>query len=319
MVIAICIYVYLYLFIRNPVSGHERTFTNHKGLLSFTFYLLPFYFYLIALAMGIKTGLALLLLSSGLWLPNQAQAQPQQDTKLLPFFDNVNNPVTVGFPAGQQVDISPPAPQLNRFDQAVLKACGPIGTKVSPDKFKQLLSEYPDILNKLQQASGGELRPGRNSSAEFMEDLTNIWFKRRGFEHIFCGEIYNANDIGGLHFYGRYLQLQNEGIGGRLANNSRREEVIPGVIYTMGVVIKQRNRIIKDNIKGYGYLSTAEEMLLDVTKIYKLQGSSEGACIFNVRDRETGKTFPTVFVRKEKGIVTFYPDATPSGPGCKTS
>jgi Bacterial EndoU nuclease len=273
----------------------------------------------IKLAMRLKTGFALFLLASGFWLQNQAQAQPQQDTKLLPFFDNENNPVKVGFPAGQQVDISPPAPKLNQFDEAVLQTCGPIGTKVSPDKFKQLLSQYPDILKKLQQASGGELRPNRKSSAPFLEDLTNIWFKRRGFEHIFCGEIYNANDIGGLHFYGRYLQLQNQGIGGRLPNNSRREEVVPGVIYTMGVVIKQGDIIVKDIIKGYGYLSTAEEMLLDVTKIYKLQGSSEGACISNVRDRETGKTFPTVFVRKEKGIVTFYPDATPSGPACKTS
>lgn len=110
--------------------------------------------------MWLKTGFALLLLASGFWLQNHAQAQPQQNTQLLPFFDNENNPVKVGFPAGQQVDISPPAPKLNQFDEAVLKTCGPMGTKVSPDKFKQLLSQYPDVLNKLYSASGGETASG---------------------------------------------------------------------------------------------------------------------------------------------------------------
>ncbi|MDF5709037.1 MAG: EndoU domain-containing protein [Nostoc sp. S4] len=247
---------------------------------------------------------------------NPVDAQLQENTKLLPFFDNIDNPVPVRFPPGQKVDITPPPPQLNSFDGAVLKICGPIGSKVSANNFKQLLSFYPDVLLKVQQVSGGELRLGRKNKAQFIEDLTNIWFKHHGFEHIFCGEIYNANDIGGLHFYGRYLQLQNDGIGGRLPNNQEREEVIPGVIYTMGVVIKQKNLTVTDIIKGYGYLSNAEEILLDATKIFKLQGNNEGSCIYNVRDRQTGKSFPTVFVRKEKAIITYYPDATPQGAKC---
>lgn len=262
--------------------------------------------------------LTLLILACSLVWQNSVRGQSQPDAKLLPFFDNIDNPVPVGFPKGQQLDITPPPPQLNRFDETVLKMCGPVGTKVSPNQFKQLLAYYPDILQKLQQVTNGELRPGRKQKAQFIEDLTNIWFKRRGFEHIFCGEIYNANDIGGLHFYGRYLQLQNEGIGGRLPNNQAKEEVVPGVIYTMGVVIKQPNRTVTDVIKGYGYLSNAEEMLLDTTKIFKLQGNTEGACIYNLRDRDTGKSFPTVFVREQKAIITFYPDATPQGAKCKS-
>ncbi|MBD2724912.1 EndoU domain-containing protein [Nostoc sp. FACHB-892] len=262
--------------------------------------------------------LAFLVLVSPFSWQNSVKAQPQPNTQLLPFFDNVDNPVTVRFPAGQKVDITPSPPLLNPFDKAVLNLCGPIGTRVSSNNFKQLLSYYPDVLQKLQQVSGGELRPGRKNKAQFLEDLTNIWFQRRGFEHIFCSEIYNANDIGGLHFHGRYLQLQNEGIGGRLPNNQGREEVVPGVIYTMGVVIKQKNRTVTDVIKGYGYLSNAEEMLLDATRIYKLQGNNDGACIYNVRDQETGKSFPTVFVTKEKAIITYYPDATPQGARCKS-
>ena len=189
----------------------------------------------------------------------------------------------------------------------------------NPNAFKRLLSQYPDVVEKLQQITNGELRPGRRSRSEFINDLTDIWFQRKGFEHIFCGEIYNQNDIGGLHFYGRYLQLQQQGIGGRLPNNTRRQEVVPGIIYTMGVVIKQKHRTVTDVIKGYGYLSNSLEILLDVTQIHKLQGNSEGACIYQVRDRDTGQTFPAVFVRREQAIITFYPDATPKGRQCKTN
>lgn len=270
----------------------------------------------IQLAKLVASGFTILLLAFPLWVQKPVNAQ--QDPKLLPFFDNEDNPVPVGFPAGQQLDISPPPPKLNPFDEAVLKICGPISTRISSNKFKQLLSYYPDVLQKLQKVSGGELRPGRKQKAEFIEDLTNIWFKSRGFEHIFCGEIYNANDIGGLHFYGRYLELQNQGIGGRLANNQAREEVVPGVIYTMGVVIKQGNTIVTDVIKGYSYVTNAQEMLLATTQVFKAQGNTEGACIYNLRDQETGKSFPTVFVRKEKAIITFYPDATPKGEKCKS-
>jgi len=262
-------------------------------------------------------GLTSLLLFSSMGLNNRVNAQ-QENTELLPFFDNQDNPVLVNHPSGAKLDITPPAPQLNSFDKAVLKTCGKIGSRVRPSEFKQLLSDYPEVLTNIQKATKGELRPGRRRKSEFLQDLTNIWFKNKGFEHIFCGEIYNENDIGGLHFYGRYLQLQNEKIGGRLPVNPGRQEVIPGVIYTMGVVIKQPNRTVRDEIKGYGYLSNAEELLTDVTKVYKQQKNTEGACIYQQLDKQTGTSFPTVFVRKNRGIITFYPDATPRGKRCKS-
>ncbi|TVP59797.1 MAG: hypothetical protein EA343_19130 [Nodularia sp. (in: Bacteria)] len=65
------------------------------------------------------------------------------------------------------------------------------------------------------------------------------------------------------------------------------------------------------------YLSNAQELLVDATRIFKLQGNSERACIFNVRDQDTGITFTKVFVRRQNAIVTFYPDATPQGANCK--
>ena len=252
------------------------------------------------------------------WLRLEAiQAQPAENPSLQPFFDRVNNPVNVAFPRGQKLDITPPPPQLNLFDQAVLRTCGSIGTRVKAESFKKLLSQYPDVLQKAQQLSGGELRLGRRSKSQFSEDLTAIWFNKQGFEHIFCGEINSVTDIGGLHFYGRYLQLQNASIGGRLPNNSQQEEVVSGVIYTIGVVLKQGDRRVTDTLKGYPYVSNAQEILLDVTKAVKTQGNTEGACLYPVRDKETGNSFQAVFVRENNAIITFYPDATPKGKACK--
>jgi Bacterial EndoU nuclease len=260
----------------------------------------------------LNTGLFLCLL--GLTFPAYSQ---KQDEKLIPFFDNQDNPVPVANPRGQQLDISPPAPQLNEFDQALLQACGDIGTNVNPERFKQLMRSHSAILQEIQQAAGGELRPGRKGNSEFIQDLTNIWFQHKGFDHIFCGEVRSAQKIGGLHFAGRYLQLQNQGIAGILPNNEANQEAIPGVAYTFGVVIKQGNKTMTDTLKGYGYLSNAEEILVDATRLFKQQETFEGACIANIKDVETGKTIPTVFVRKEGAIVTYYPDATPQGIKCK--
>jgi hypothetical protein len=268
-----------------------------------------------------------------LWLGVTSHTQPQQanvyptppnnrlavqaNATLLPFFDEINNPVTVGFPAGQKVDITPPPPQLNAFDQSVLQICGPIGSRVRAETFKKLLSDYPQVLRQVKQAVG-ELRPGRKSDAEFLDDLTAIWFNRRGFEHIFCGEINNSTTIGGLHFAGRYLQLQTQGIAGRLPNNSNREEVIPGEVYTLGVVIQQENRTVTANMKSYAYHSHAQEILTDATKAFKAQSSSQADCIYTVRDSETRQSFPAVFVRNDSAIITFYPDVTPKGKKCGT-
>jgi hypothetical protein len=263
--------------------------------------------------------------SCGTFKPSQVSSPPVNvnpqvgsNTALLPFFDNINNPEQHGFPRGQKVDITPPAPQLSQFDLDVLKTCGPIGSKVRANDFKQLISNYPELLNKIQQAVGGELLPTRKTPEEFRDDLTAAWFNRGGFEHIFCGEVEGLQQIGGLHFVGRYLQLQNQKIGGRLPNNLEKEEVIPGVVYTLGVVIKNGQQTVTDDRKGYALVSSASEILLDGTKALKKQGNAQGACILPVMDEDSGKSYNAVFVKDRSSIVTFYPDATPNGKPCRS-
>ena len=237
---------------------------------------------------------------------------------LLAFFDEIDNKEIHRFPAEELADITPPPPLLSEFDQAVLNACGPIGTKVKPSAFKQLMLDHPDLLQQIKDAVGGELLPTRNTDEEFLDDLTAVWNDREGFEHIFCGELEGPTKIGGLHFAGRYLQLQEQGIGGRLPKNLNKEEVVPGSIYTLGVVIKKDGKTWLDDIKGYGLVSDAQELLLDGTKAFKAQGGAEGACILPVEDDDTGTSYKAVFVKGSApgkaadAIVTLYPDATPS-------
>ncbi|WP_083901747.1 EndoU domain-containing protein [Pseudanabaena sp. PCC 6802] len=245
-------------------------------------------------------------------------ASSQPNNALLPFFDTSTSEVLVEVnrPQRRVVDITPPPPALNDFDRAVLRTCGPIGTKLKSSDVRRLLSEYPSVVSAIRAAVGGSLVAGRNSPAEFLDDLTSIWTKREGFEHIFCGELEGATKIGGLHFLGRYLQLQQNGQGGRLANNRDREEVIPGVLYTLGVVIKKDGQTWTDELKGYSYVNNAEELMLAATKAYKERGNAQGACILSVRDADSGKNYQAVFVKDRDAIVTFYPDATPQGRSC---
>ncbi|MCU0549239.1 MAG: EndoU domain-containing protein [Leptolyngbya sp. Prado105] len=238
-------------------------------------------------------------------------------SQLLPFFDLDNNPVRVGVPRNRQVDITPPAPQLNEFDRKVLATCGEFGSSVGTVSLRRLFAESPEVVQSIKTAVGGEIFPGRRSDQQFQDDLLAIWANRKGFEHIFCGEIRGAQKIGGLHYAGRYWQLQQAGIAGRLPNNSRSEEVVEGEIYTLGVEVRQGNRVIRDAKKGYSYVSDAQELLTDATVAFKHLRSnstsdSKSVCLFTVRDASVKVPFKAVFVKTQRGIVTFYPDATPS-------
>ena len=240
------------------------------------------------------------------------------NSSLLPFFDTKTNPVAVNFPRGEQKDISPRPPELNVFDRKILTLCGAgFDAPVSDVKFRQLMTFYPDVVRKLKQATGGELKPNRNSDSQFLDDLTAIWFEQKGFKHIFCGEK-DGKSIGGLHFVGRYLELQQNGIGGRIlrTGDGRKatQEVVDGEIYTFGVAIVQNGRLIADNpIKGYPYTLNAQEMLLEGTrgfKLFKSDSRESKGCLLTIAVPGT-TPYQAVFVKKAGAIRTFYPDATP--------
>jgi Bacterial EndoU nuclease len=236
--------------------------------------------------------------------------------RLPPFFDRVDNPELHNFPVSQEVDITPPPPQLNEFDRDLLQVCGNLGDRVHRESFKALMRAYPEVLERIHNAVDGEIFRGRKTKSEFLEDLTAIWFKRQGFQHIFCGVIHDRN-LKGLHYFGRYLELQEKGLAGRLPYNWHEEEVIPGVVYTLGVLLKYGQHTIVDRRNGYALITDAIELLIAATQAFKSQPRGKSVCTFSVIDREEGVSYPAVFVKEDDAIVTFFPDATPEHPSCK--
>jgi hypothetical protein len=247
-------------------------------------------------------------------------ARPSRKPRFQPFFDNHHNPEKVGF--GGSVDMTPPAPRLDAFDRAVNELCGAIGSKISPRAFQATMRAHPNVLNAVSTFTEGRIfaqeQPPPNLDA-YLDQLTDAWFSSHGFEHIYCGEL-NQGKIGGLHFWGRYFDLQQQQLGGRLPNNTSREEVMPGAIYSVGVEMAVRGRIVRAPMKGYGVTLSAADILKTGTKAMvdnPTQSTRNDACLLQVQD--DGKNFKMVFVRKANGIRTLYPDATPStsAPACR--
>jgi hypothetical protein len=234
-----------------------------------------------------------------------------------PFFDTVDNPVDTR--TGRH-DITPPAPMLTAFDVAAAGICGAPGTRVTKAQFRSLFTDHPDVLSRLMAFTGNSVfadRKPRPTAETYLDDLVEAWFHKHGFDHIFCGEPERRNgrkSIGGLHFHARYLALQETGAACRLDNHAS-NEVSPGVIYSMGVIMHHPKRgVFKHPIKGYGLTLSGEDLFKVVTRAFVENPStqvdqSEG-CLLSVED--DGQTFKAVFVRRKGGIRTFFPDATPN-------
>jgi hypothetical protein len=257
--------------------------------------------------------------------PDRPIAKPtpaaQKNMEFQPFFDRESQSEQLRSPTGRSVDATPPLPQLNKFDQQVLSVCGEFGARVDPADVRQLFEQSPAVVKQIKQAVDGEIFPGRSRPAEFLDDLVQIWTENHAFSHIFCGEMKGAG-IGGLHYVGRYAQLQQQGKAGRLPDNQSEEEVQEGAVYTVGIELQARGRVLRDRKKGYAYPSDAAELLEDGTWAFKQfqPGNTEGtrSCLYSVNDPDA-KPFAMVFVKTDRAIVTLYPDATPprSQPHCE--
>lgn len=238
-----------------------------------------------------------------------------------PFFDEQYNPVKVDFPKNQMRDITPPAPPITPFGEKVLETCGEFGGGIGSAKIEALLSgpEAEEVIGLVKDEIGCELFGGCSNSV-IIEELAQIWSRSKGFAHIFCGEP-DGGKMGGLHYFGRYLQMQENGWGGPLPTDKGKEEIEEGLIYTLGVQYLWQDRVREDRIKGYPYTLDATEIFLHATKAFELTGArTEGkkACLYTVPADDEGESFKAVFVIKNRGIRTFYPDATPnlSMPAC---
>ena len=230
----------------------------------------------------------------------------------LPFFDSIDNPIPAGF--GGLADITPPPQPIEPFGEAINAACGEPGKVVSRAEFKTMMRRHTEVLEGIMAFTDGRVfadRPRRDDVDRYLDDLTDAWFAIRAFDHIFCGEPTPGGNIGGLHYHGRYQQLQADGSACRVANFSR-NEVVSGVIYSMGVRIRMPGGDATAPIKGYGLTMSGEDIFKVVTRAFAENptlSSSSAGCLLEVSD--DGHDFTTVFVRRRAGIRTFFPDATP--------
>lgn len=232
-----------------------------------------------------------------------------------PFFDD--DPVTA---------YRPPAPALDGFDRAVLRACGPIRGRATAAEFEALIFEHIALIRPRLPAAWH----GLDDSA-IHRKLAGIWLGRDGFDHIFCGE-WGKGRIGGLHFRGRYLQLQREAAACFRATD--RLELRPGLIYTIGVASADGAEFAP--IKGYALTQSALDILALGTAGFSAC-CGPGADWLPYRDRFSRQ----VFVRSDEGgpdeagqaimnrlicgarnragttdaaLITLYPDASPVEP-----
>ena len=229
----------------------------------------------------------------------------------LKFFDDETNPVKTG--KGFK-DITPPAPPLDKFDKDVLNFCGAPGKVTTAEGFKSLMKSNPDVLKNVFKFTDGKVFQEKNKHSDvnaYLNDLTAAWYSLHAFDHIFCGEK-SGRSIGGLHFHGRYQQLESTNEICRM-NNFNSNEVIEGTIYSMGVEMKLANNdIIRHSIKGYGLTLNASDMLLSATRAFSENPTNSNKsehCILGLNDGNA--IYDMVFVRRSNGIRTYYPDATP--------
>jgi hypothetical protein len=171
--------------------------------------------------------------------------------------------------------------------------------------------ELADDLSRIREALGSAVRGGAVSRARFADELTALWFAEDGFRHVFCGEP-GEDRLGGLHFKGRFLQMQERGWGGLAA--CERSEIDPP-IYTIGVEYLtpsgQRERVCP---KGYSIGLGARALLIEATKAFRSQQvhrAGEAMCLHRIGTARS-RSYYAVLVSRSGAIRTFYPDVSPS-------
>jgi Bacterial EndoU nuclease len=221
-----------------------------------------------------------------------------------PFFDTNDEPN----------DPSPQPPTLSAFDRAMLKVCGEWGSRPRQAAFRAALdnASLAADVTRIHQALGGSILGPQRRLKQFKDELASVWFAEDGFRHVFCGEP-SERTIGGLHFVGRYLEMQEKGWGG-LAAHCNKTEIEPP-IYTFGVTFRAPSGNVATACpKGYALNLDAVGLLIEATQAFKLmlpRTSGKAMCLHAVGGA-SANPYLAVFVIKSAAVRTFYPDASPT-------
>ncbi|CAK0754484.1 exported hypothetical protein [Gammaproteobacteria bacterium] len=230
-----------------------------------------------------------------------------------PFFDQRNNPVYVDYPRKSRQDITPPSPPVSPLEERLLTLCGYPGDYPEPGAFRALIESDSHLFADLGEALGCRTGAPDCGHGAILDRVTDLWFLADGFRHVFCGEP-GPTRMEGLHYRATYLQLQHRGWGGLMAPHKGREEIVPGIIYSVGVEHEWRGRRVQTPVKpGYFYTLDGAELLVHGTRAITLLGApaTKQACRYTVNDLDAGVTFDSVVIGKDGGLKTFYPTALP--------
>lgn len=214
-----------------------------------------------------------------------------------------------------------PAPEPDAFDEAVLALCGGWGARPARAAFRALFDDpaHHAAAERIGEAFGYTLRGAGPDPDAFFDALTRIWFAQEGFRHVFCGE--PAEDgLGGLHYRGRILQLQEEGWGG-LAGCGRAVHAPP--IRSIGIAFRTPSGAVaeacpKSFLTGHDALA----LLIEVTRAFaikKAHAVDERMCLHALdtagQSVHESAGDLAVLVTREGAIRTFYPTASPRCDG----
>ncbi|CAK0760867.1 exported hypothetical protein [Gammaproteobacteria bacterium] len=229
-----------------------------------------------------------------------------------PFFDSRTNLVYVDYPWKKRIDITPTPPPVSPLEERLLSICGHPGDYPEPGAFRALVESEPTLLANLGEAIGCSSSSGPDCNQLVVLDrLTDLWFLADGFRRVFCGEPGSVR-IEGPHYRASYLQLQRRGWGGLMDAYKGREEVLPGVIYSIGIEHEWRGKRVQTPIsQGYFYSLDGPELLIHGTRAITLLGApmNRQACRYIVKNHEV--SFNSVVIGKEGGLKTFYPTVLP--------
>jgi hypothetical protein len=220
-----------------------------------------------------------------------------------PFFDRVDQ--------GPE-DMTPAPPPLDAFDRAVLQVCGPWGSRPKAAAFRAML-DRPELAAEVAAIHAALEPEAPRRLARFKDRLTAVWFAAQGFAHIFCGEP-GPERLAGLHFRGRYLQLQEWDKAGPMSGRECRAAEIAPPVYALGVWYRTPEGAIEGACpKGYAYDLGARDLLIAATRAYRslARRTEQGMCLARV----PGRDYLAVVVIEAGGVRTFYPDASPACDG----
>lgn len=223
-----------------------------------------------------------------------------------PFFDAADNPVPVSDSPVAAADLTPIQPALSHFEGALLDLCGPFGSELPSAKTQLagLFERHVDVRDTLASRLTDAGVP-MSTGTDFSRDIAALWSQENAFAHVFCGDNFMTDAIGGLHYAGRLARLQTAGLGGR--GNGPSQADGRGTL-TIPIIIACPTGRCTAARKSYRADWSAPDIFWQATVAW-FRRSRDGAgiaCVYTLPD-DAGKA---VLVTRDGALRSFYPVVT---------